>query len=89
MSDLVTVAAPDGAVAQVDAPSGLRYKARAGGLYDMHPSDARMLLKAGGFRPTLGSPVKGGFKCACGFWAIFRDCSRCGAHISDAKEVAA
>lgn len=78
-SDLVTVAAPDGAVAEVDGLTGRRYKARAGGLYDMHPTDARALLADGGFRPSLGSPTRGGYDCACGFRPIFRRCSRCGA----------
>lgn len=89
MPDLVTVAAPDGAVAQVDGLTGRRYHARAGGLYDMHPADARALVADGGFRPSLGSPVRGGFECPCGFRPIFRLCSRCGRHITDNKEAAA
>jgi hypothetical protein len=83
MPDTVTVAAPDGAVAQVDGVTGHRYKARAGGLYDMHPADAKALLADGGFRPSLGSPTRGGYACRCGFRPVVRDCSRCGHHITD------
>lgn len=83
MADTVTVAAPDGAVAQVDGITGRRYKARAGGLYDMHPADARALLADGGFRPSLGGVTRGGYRCRCGFRPFIRDCSRCGHHISD------
>lgn len=84
MADTVTVAAPDGAVAQVDGVTGRRYQARSGGLYDMHPRDARALLASGGFTPTVGGPVtRGGFDCRCGFRPVFRDCSRCGHHITD------
>lgn len=87
MSDTVRVAAPDGAVAQVDGVTGRRYKATGGGIYDMHPADAKALIKAGGFRPTLGSPTRGGYECGCGFKPIFRLCSRCGNTITE--EVAA
>ncbi len=78
MPETVTVAAPDGAVAAVRGMSGREYRARGGGLYDMTPSDARALLKAGGFTPSLGSPRSGGFPCSCGFASLFARCSRCG-----------
>ena len=78
MQDLVTVAAPDSAVAEVRGVTGRDYRARAGGLYDMHPRDAAALLREGGFRPSLGSPARGGFPCPCGFHSLFRLCSRCG-----------
>jgi hypothetical protein len=79
MPELVTVAAPDGAVGAVRGMSGREYRARRGGLYDMTPSDARALVQAGGFRPSLGSPRSGGFPCAtCGFASLFKRCSKCG-----------
>lgn len=78
--ETVTVAAPDGAVREVRGMSGRNYRSRGGGLYDMSPSDARALVAAGGFTPSLGSPRTGGYPCAsCGFSALFKHCSRCGA----------
>lgn len=77
MSELVSVAAPDGAVKGVEGVTGRTYRSRDG-MYQMHPADARALVAAGGFRPTLGSPSKGGYDCPCGFRPIFRHCSRCG-----------
>lgn len=77
MTALVRVAAPDTAVHAVEGMSGRTYRSRDG-MYEMTPSDARALVKAGGFRPTLGSPSRGGYPCACGFHSIFRHCSRCG-----------
>lgn len=79
MPETVTVAAPDGAVSAVRGMSGREYRARGGGLYDMTPGDARALVEAGGFRPSLGSPRTGGYPCTCGFWSLFKHCSRCGA----------
>jgi hypothetical protein len=76
--ELVTVAAPDGAVAAVRGMSGREYRARGGGLYDMTPTDAAALVKAGGFRPSLGTPRAAGYPCGCGFQSLFRRCSRCG-----------
>lgn len=78
MPETVTVAAPDGAVAAVRGMSGREYKARGGGLYDMTPADARALVQAGGFRPSLGTPARGGYPCGCGFASLFMQCSRCG-----------
>jgi hypothetical protein len=77
MSDLVTVAAPDGAVRQVRGVTGREYRSKDG-MYRMAPADARALLADGGFRPTLGTPSRGGFACPCGFRPLFRLCSRCG-----------
>lgn len=79
MSDLVSVAAPDGAVRGVEGMSGRTYRSRDG-MYRMTPADAKALVQAGGFRPTLGSPARGGYECPCGFRPIFRTCSRCGHH---------
>jgi hypothetical protein len=78
MSDLVSVAAPDGAVHAVTGMSGREYRSRDG-MYRMTPADARALVAAGGFRPTLGTPRAGGHPCPCGFQSLFRLCSRCGA----------
>jgi hypothetical protein len=62
---------------EVDGLSGARYRARDG-IYEMSDRDGRALVKAGGFLPSLGTPVRGGFEFPCGFRPIFRLCSRCG-----------
>ena len=77
MSDLTSVAAPDGAVHAVTGMSGRDYRSRDG-MFQMTPSDAAALVKAGGFRPSLGGVVRGGYECPCGFRPLFRRCSRCG-----------
>lgn len=78
MSDLVKVGAPDSAVLGVEGMSGRKYRSRDG-MYEMTPTDAKALVAAGGFRPSLGGPpMRGGFDCPCGFRPLFRHCSRCG-----------
>jgi hypothetical protein len=47
-------------------------------MYRMTPSDASALVRAGGFRPSVGGLVRGGYDCPCGFKPLFRLCSRCG-----------
>jgi hypothetical protein len=78
VSDLVTVAAPDGRVREVDGPSGIRYQSRDG-LYRMLPADAAALRAVGGFAPNIGGrTTRGGYRCTgCGFGSFFRRCSRC------------
>ncbi|MGH3376334.1 MAG: hypothetical protein ACRDP6_16495 [Actinoallomurus sp.] len=74
------VVAPARAVAEVDGLSGRRYKARDG-IYDMSKRDAKALVKAGGFLPSLsGTTARAtGWRCpACTFGSFFRRCSRCG-----------
>lgn len=74
------VVSPAKACREVDGVTGRRYKARDG-VYDMHPRDARALVKAGGFLPSLsGTTASGlGWRCpACSFGSFFRRCSRCG-----------
>jgi hypothetical protein len=65
------VAAQGEMVAEVDAPSGRRYRRdEKTGLFDMAPSDAQALVNGGGFFPSLsGTTRKGvGYRCAaCGF----------------------
>src|SRR5690348_13566616 len=81
MDDLVTVAAPDGAVAQYDIQStGARYTARDGGLYDVPPRVAKLICQDGGFRPNVGGAVKRSLpNCSeCGFASYFVVCGRCG-----------
>lgn len=79
MSDLISVAAPDGAVHAITGMSGRDYRSRDG-MYQMTPSDASALVKSGGFRPSLAGVIRGGFDCPCGFKPLFRKCSRCGHH---------
>lgn len=80
MSDMVRLGAPDGRVAEVDGVTGRRYRATDGGMYEMHPADARAFRREGAFVPTVGGPtIKGGYICpGCGFRAVVRLCSRCG-----------
>lgn len=78
--DPVRLGAPDGRVAEVDGVTGRRYKATGGGMYEMHPRDARAFKAEGAFTPTIGGPtIRGGYTCpGCGFRAVVRTCSRCG-----------
>ncbi len=75
------VAAQGEMVAEVDAPSGARYRRdEKSGLFDMSEADAKALVKGGGFYPSLsGSTRKGiGYRCTrCGFGSYFRRC-KCG-----------
>lgn len=77
MSELVTVAAPDGAVHAVTGMTGREYRS-TDGLYRMTPADARALRADGGFTPSLAIARAAGFPCSCGFASLFRRCSRCG-----------
>lgn len=73
------VCAPDGAVREVDS-RGRRYRSKDG-VYDMPESEARRLVAAGGFMPSLaGHTARSiGFVCrGCGFGSFFKTCSRCG-----------
>lgn len=68
-------------VAEIQAPSGRLYKRDKGGLFDMRESDAKALIKGGGFAPSLSGTTsrRFGFRCpACGFGSFFKRC-RCGA----------
>jgi hypothetical protein len=86
MEERVTIAAPDGAVKELDMPSGRRYKARDGGLYDVAPRDAKYVKGIGGFVPNVGPMVLSGPRCpGCGFASYFVTCSRCGADRRDAS----
>jgi hypothetical protein len=86
--DPVRVAAPDGLVAEVDGVTGRRYKATGGGMYEMHPRDAKALIREGGFAPGVGLALGGGgYRCpGCGFAAVIRTCSRCGERCETAAE---
>jgi hypothetical protein len=79
MEERVTIAAPDGAVKEIDMPDGRRYKARGGGLYDVAPHHAKYVKGIGGFVPNVGPTVLSGPRCpGCGFASYFVTCSRCG-----------
>lgn len=79
MSDMVRLGAPDGRVAEVDGVTGRRYRATGGGMYEMHPRDAKAFKAEGAFVPTIGGVTRGGYACPnCDFRAVVRLCSRCG-----------
>ena len=71
-------------IAQVDAPSGIRY----GGnmperVFDMAPSDAKAVVKLGGAYASLSGTTRRatGWRCSnpdCNFGSFVRTCSRCG-----------
>jgi hypothetical protein len=69
-------------IAQVDAPSGIRYTAGSGGgLFETAPRDAKAIVAAGGAIASLaGTARRGtGYRCAaCGFGSYLRRCGRCG-----------
>lgn len=75
---------------EIDGVTGRRYYAghgsargyAKGGSFDMHPADARALVKAGGaIVSQAGATARGiGYRCAaCGFGSFLRRCGRCGA----------
>lgn len=80
MEELVTVGSPDHRAIEVDGPSGRRYRARDGGMYDMLPSDAAALVREGGFKTGIGGPgmtVHGGHVCPRGHHNFLKTCGRC------------
>lgn len=71
----------DGGAREIDGVTGRRYAAK-GGVFDMHPTDARALRAIGGAPCSLSGATRQGmgFRCPeCGFGSYFRACSRCGA----------
>lgn len=75
------VGAQASGVAEVDAPSGRRYRRDGGGMFDMAPADARALVKGGGFFPSLAGTTRSdlGYRCPeCGHGSYFKRC-KCGA----------
>ncbi|MFE5369245.1 hypothetical protein [Streptomyces mirabilis] len=76
------VAAQGEMVAEVDAPSGARYRRdEKTGLFDMSESDAHALVKGGGFFPSMSGATSRriGYRCtACGFGTYIKTCGRCG-----------
>lgn len=72
----------DGGAREIDGITGRRYSAKSGGVFDMHPVDAKALRAIGGAACSLsGATRKGlGFRCLeCGFRCYFATCGRCGA----------
>lgn len=69
-------------VAQVDAPSGIRYGGNVPGrVFDMLPSDAAAVVKLGGVLASVSGTARRaiGYRCgACGFGSVVKRCSRCG-----------
>jgi hypothetical protein len=77
--ELVTVGSPDFRAIEVDGPSGRRYKARDGGMYDMLPGDAAALVREGGFKTGIGPGLSapGGHVCPQGHRNYLKTCGRC------------
>jgi hypothetical protein len=69
-------------IAQVDAPSGLRYGGNMPGrVFDMTPSDARAVVKLGGALASESGTTRRslGYRCPdCDFGSFVLVCSRCG-----------
>lgn len=69
-------------IAQVDAPSGLRYGGNTEGrVFDMAPSDAKAVVQLGGAYASLSGTTRRaiGWRCpACQFGSFIKHCSRCG-----------
>lgn len=66
---------------EVDGVTGRRYRFGQDGTANMHPADAKAMVRFGGFIPSaLGTTRAGlGFRCEdCGFGSWFKTCSRCG-----------
>lgn len=71
----------DGGAREIDGITGRRYHARNGGVFDMHPADAKALVEIGGAPCSMaGTTRRGlGYRCpSCGFGSYFKICSRCG-----------
>lgn len=80
-SERVTVGSPDFRAVEVRGVTGKLYRARDGGMYDMHPADAAALVHEGGFAVGIGgssATSKGGFICPNGHRNFIRTCGRCG-----------
>lgn len=77
------VGSPDKLCIEIDSPrTGRRHDFRTG-LADVSPADAKAIVKAGGFIPSMAGTTRAGigFRCLeCGFGSWFNKCSRCGGH---------
>jgi hypothetical protein len=74
------VMSPAKACHEVTGLSGITYKAKDG-RYTMTDRDAKALVTAGGFKPSLSGVTShgSGRRCLdCGFGSWFSLCSRCG-----------
>ena len=74
------VLAPDKAAIEAEiGEGGPLYKAKDG-VYDVPPSVARKIVRAGGSYRLVALSSAKGFVCECGFRAVMKDrCGRCGA----------
>lgn len=89
MEDLVRVGAHDSRCVEVDGVTGRRYRAKDGGMYEMHPADAKALVREGGFKPGIGPgySAQGGYTCPRGHRNWIKTCGRCGnGQVSDNAE---
>jgi len=76
----VKVASPDSLCVEIDGASGRRYNFRKG-LADVSDHDAKAIVAAGGFIPSMAGTTRAGigYRCTlCGFGCWFKTCSRCG-----------
>lgn len=74
------VASPDSLCVEIQGRGGKVHNFR-GGLADVPDHDAKAIVKAGGFVPSMAGTTRTGigFRCVeCGFGSWFNKCSRCG-----------
>lgn len=74
------VASPDKLVVEIDGVTGRRHNFR-NGMANVPDRDARAIVKAGGFIPSMTGTTRRdiGYRCpACDFGSFFAECSRCG-----------
>lgn len=74
------VATSDAKCIEITGPTGRTYNFR-NGIQDVHPHDAKAIVREGGFLPSaIGTTRAGlGYRCTgCGFGSWFSRCSRCG-----------
>lgn len=78
---MTRVLSPDRTCVQIDGLTGRRYTAKDGVL-NMHPTDAKALVKAGGIVSPLSGVTSArlGYRCPnCSHGSFFVRCGKCGA----------
>lgn len=77
---VVRVASPDKLIVEIDGLTGRRHNFRKG-IADVNDRDAKGIVAAGGFIPSMAGTTRAGigYRCIeCGFGSWFKKCSRCG-----------